>query len=251
MTKKFQSNIDRKVALITGASSGIGLEIAKLFLSEGYIVLPCARRIDLLNKLFNNDEFAFPFYIDLNKINDIPSILSKIISAHGPIDILVNNAAFLTSGKVEDISIDDWVKSYAVNITSIFVCTKILLPEMKKRNFGRIINVSSGGSVNCAPNYSPYSSSKAAINAFTKSLGNELTGSNVKVNVMSPGPCKTSMFPDNPLEPKIGAPTALMLASSDENLPNGKFFWMEKEIDIFPDLSHINWADPSSSKLID
>ena len=141
MLKKSEKNLKKKVALVTGASSGIGLEIAKFFLSKGYIVLPCARRLELLKKLFCNEEFAFPFYIDLNKIEDIPKILSKVTSIHGPIDILINNAASLISGKVEDISIDDWIKSYAVNVTSAFVLTKFVLHEMKKRNFGRIINI--------------------------------------------------------------------------------------------------------------
>ena len=93
---------------------------------------------------------------------------------------------------------------------------------------------------------SPYSSSKAAINAFTKSVANEIEGTNVKINTMSPGPCKTEMFPDNPLDPDAGIPTALMLASESEKLSNGKFFWMEKEVEVFADVSNIDWSDPNS-----
>ena len=107
--------------------------------------------------------------------------------------------------------------------------------------------MSSGGSVACGPEYSLYSSTKAALNAFTKALGRELEGSNVKANAMSPGPCKTDMFPDNPLSPDAAVPTAVYLATLKDGGPNGQFFWMEREVQIIPDFSHVNWADPNSA----
>jgi len=236
----------KKIVLLTGCSSGIGLCIAKAFAEKNYIVIACARRKNLICKEFEDFENVHPFEVDLSYTPGIKAFLDNISNKFGHIDILFNNAATLIRGKVEDISLEDWIKSYSTNVIAVFELTKGVLPEMKKRNFGRIINMSSGGSVNCSAEYSAYSSTKAAINAFTKSVANELVGTNIKINTMSPGPCKTAMFPENPLSPEAGVPTALMLSSEKEDLPSGKFFWMEQEIEIFPDVSHIDWSDPNS-----
>lgn len=236
----------RRNVLITGSSSGIGLRITKAFAKKNYRVIACSRRKDLMEKELSEFKNIHIFSLDLSNPQNIEKFISPIIKDFGSIDILVNNAAVLHSGKIENISVDDFTISFLTNVVSIFALTKFVLPKMKKNNFGRIINISSGGAINCSPEFSPYSSSKAAINAFTKSVANEIEGTNVKINSMSPGPCKTKMFPDNPLDPDAGIPTALMLASENEKLSNGKFFWMEKEVEVFADVSNIDWSDPNS-----
>lgn len=236
----------RRNVLVTGSSSGIGLRITKAFAKKNYRVIACSRRKDLMEKELSEFKNIHIFSLDLSNPQNIEKFISPIIKDFGSIDILVNNAAVLHSGKIENISVDDFTTSFLTNVVSIFALTKFVLPKMKKNNFGRIINISSGGAINCSPEFSPYSSSKAAINAFTKSVANEIEGTNVKINSMSPGPCKTKMFPDNPLDPDAGIPTALMLASENEKLSNGKFFWMEKEVEVFADVSNIDWSDPNS-----
>ena len=119
---------------------------------------------------------------------------------------------------------------------------------MKKNNYGRIINISSGGAVNCAENYFSYSASKAALNTLTKTLSKEIKKSNIKINSMSPGPCKTRMFPKNKLSTKVSLPTIKYLASLGPKGPSGKFFWFLNEIEIFPNLKHINWSKPKKLK---
>ena len=115
---------------------------------------------------------------------------------------------------------------------------------MKKQNFGRIINISSGGSVNCANSYSAYSASKAALNTIAKSLKNELNGYNIKVNTLSPGPCKTKMFPKNKLSTSLSIPTIKYLINLKKNGPSGNFYWFMKKIKIIPELK-INWGKPN------
>ena len=119
---------------------------------------------------------------------------------------------------------------------------------MKKNNYGRIINISSGGAVNCVEKYLSYSSSKAALNTLTKTLSKEIKKNNIKINSMSPGPCKTAMFPKNNLSTKLSLPTIKYLASLDSKGPTGKFFWFLNEIDVFPDLKHINFNKPKKLK---
>ena len=114
---------------------------------------------------------------------------------------------------------------------------KSILPEMKKKNYGRIINISSGGSVNCVENYLAYSASKAALNTLTKTAAKEVKNYNIKINSLSPGPCKTQMFPKNWLNPSLGLPTVEYLSSLGKNGFSGKYFSFMREIKIFPDLA--------------
>ena len=119
---------------------------------------------------------------------------------------------------------------------------------MKKNNYGRIINVSSGGAVNCAETFFSYSSSKAALNTLTKTLSKELKNYNIKINTMSPGPCKTEMFPKNKLSTKLSIPTVKYLSSLSNSGPSGEFFWFMKKISIISDLSDLSdldWSNPN------
>lgn len=235
-----------KLAIVTGASSGVGLEIASEFLESGAHVVVCARRQELLEQKFEAYDKAIIRKLDVTSEKEIAGLVYEIIRDYERIDVLVNNAAVLHSGMVEEIDVSQWRESYQVNVEAPFIFCKYVLPHMKERDYGRIINMSSGGAVNCAPEYSLYSSTKAALNAFSRSLSRELEGTNVIVNMMSPGPCRTEMFPDSPLDPKLAVPTAKMLAQLPKGGPSGEFFWFERKVDVFPDLSSINWAEPSS-----
>lgn len=241
-----EAKLKNQVAIITGASSGIGRSIAEAFLSKGAKIAVCARRIDRLKDIFGDNERVFIKEVDVSDQGQIKLFVEDVEQHYKKIDILINNAGILFSGKVEDMKPKEWQLGYRINVEAPFLFCKYVLPGMKNRNYGRIINMSSGGSVNCGPEYSMYSSTKAAINAFTKSLSKEQEGYDIKVNTMSPGPCKTEMFPDNPLPPDAAVPTAGYLATLSSDGPTGCFFWLMREVQIMPDLSHVNWADPSS-----
>lgn len=239
-------DMEGRVVLITGGSSGIGQEYALRFLDRGARVVVCARRIERLRETFHGRREVLALQVDVSEAEQVQTLVQRAEAEFGRIDVLLNNAAVLFHGQVEEMTPSEWRRAYDVNVLGVFLCCRYVLPGMRERDYGRIINMSSGGSVNCAPGYSLYSSSKAAVNAFTKSLGRELEGTNVKVNVMSPGPCRTEMFPDNPLHAGAGFFTALKLATLPADGPNGRFFWMEREVQVIPDLSHVNWTDPST-----
>jgi NAD(P)-dependent dehydrogenase (short-subunit alcohol dehydrogenase family) len=118
-----------------------------------------------------------------------------------------------------------------------------LLPAMKERGFGRIINMTSGAPLNCFPGYSAYSASKGALNAFTVTAARECSDLNIKINLMSPGPVKTKMAPNGPLDPSVCHPTVEYLLSVGENGPTGRFFWLGYEIPLFPSLDGIEWLE--------
>ncbi len=114
---------------------------------------------------------------------------------------------------------------------------------MKKKNFGRIINVTSGAPLNCFPEYGIYSASKATLNALTVTAAKECAAFNIKINLMSPGPVRTEMAPDAPMDPSVCHPTADYLLGLGEDGPTGRFFWLGYEIPLFPNLEGIHWLE--------
>ena len=239
--KKFKD----KVVVITGASSGLGLNIAQEFIKENAKVSLCARRIDRLKKNYQNKKNVFFQKVDVSNEKNIQKFISNTIKKFGKIDILINNAGTAKSSSIENIQYKDLKKTFEVNLFAPVIFLRESLKVMKKENYGRIINVSSGGSVNCAESFFLYSSSKSALNTLAKTFAKEIKKFNIKINTMSPGPCKTAMFPKNKLSTSFSMPTIKYLSSLPSNGPSGNFFWFMKKIDVIPDLSHIEWSNPN------
>lgn len=239
--KKFQN----KVIVITGASSGLGLNIAREFIKENAKVSLCARRINKLKKNFSNKKNVFFKKVDVSNEKSIKKFLNSTVKKFGKIDILINNAGMAKTSKVENIRYENLKKTFEVNVFAPVIFLRESLKIMKKKNYGRIINISSGGSVNCAESFFSYSSSKSALNTLAKTVAKEIKNYNIKINTMSPGPCRTEMFPKNKLSTSLSIPTVKYLSSIPKNGPSGKFFWFMKKIDIIPDLSHIDWSNPN------
>ncbi len=239
-----KNEFSNKIILITGGSSGLGKTYTDFFLKEGAKVVVCSRRNNFKNKFYKNNK-NFTFYkLDLSNIERIKIFTRKLSNKFKKIDVLINNAGIAFPKKIEKLEYKKLLNTFQVNFFAPAILTKEILKLMKKNNYGRIINISSGGAVNCVENYFSYSSSKAALNTLSKTLSKEIGNHDIKINSMSPGPCKTPMFPKNKLSTKLSLPTVKYLASIDSKGPNGKFFWFMNEIDIFPNLKHINWNKP-------
>ena len=232
-----------KIIVITGASSGLGLEITKHFSNFDSKIIVCSRNISKLKKIFKKKKNIFCKKVNVACPYEIKKFIDFVLKKFKKIDILINNAAITKNIEVEKLDYKSLRQIFKINLFAPFTFVKYSLPIMKKNNFGRIINISSGGSVNCAPGYAAYSASKAGLNTLTKSLFNELGKFNIKVNTMSPGSIKTKMFPRNLLSPSLCLPTLKYLCTLKKNGPSGKFFWFMKEIKIIPKLN-INWNKP-------
>ena len=177
-----------------------------------------------IKKNFKNKKNVFFQRVDISNQKSIKKFLNKTVKKFGKIDILINNAGIAYNSKIEDINLRKLKKSFEVNLFAPVVFLKETLKVMKKNNYGRIINISSGGAVNCAETFFSYSSSKAALNTLTKTLSKELKNYNIKINTMSPGPCKTEMFPKNKLSTKLSIPTVKYLTSLTNNGHQENFF---------------------------
>lgn len=235
---------NKKVILITGASSGLGKTIAKNLSLENFQIVVCARNLALLKKVYKKNKNVFFSKVDVSSEKQIKKFIKNILKKFGKIDVLVNNAGEVFNCKFESIKSKQLDKLFKTNLYAPIFFIRECLPTMKRQNFGRIINISSGGSVNCANSYSAYSASKAALNTIAKSLKNELNGYNIKVNTLSPGPCKTKMFPKNKLSTSLSIPTIKYLINLKKNGPSGNFYWFMKKIKIIPELK-INWGKPN------
>jgi NAD(P)-dependent dehydrogenase (short-subunit alcohol dehydrogenase family) len=144
---------------------------------------------------------------------------------------------------LEELTDDQIARSLQVNAVSPAKIMRRLLPVMKQQGFGRIINMTSGAPLNCFPGYGAYSASKAALNAFTVTAAREYADCNIKINLMSPGPVRSRMAPDGPLDASVCHPTVEHLLSLDKDGPTGRFFWLGYEIPLFPDLDGIQWLE--------
>ena len=173
------------IVVVTGGTSGIGLAIVRGFSLKGAVVYALARHeVELPEGV----EFV---PCDVTDEASAASAVSGILSREGRIDVLVNNAGFGISGAVEFTELADAKKQLEVNFFGMVNMTKAVLPSMRENGGGRIINVSSVAAVTPIPYQTYYSASKAAINAYTMALQNEVRGHNIKVSALMPGDVKT------------------------------------------------------------
>ncbi|MFD2581172.1 oxidoreductase [Pedobacter vanadiisoli] len=175
----------KKVILITGASSGMGKETAKTLIQQGHIVYTVARRIEQMQDLKTLG--GHPIQMDVTKERDIDNVVNTIISEHGKIDVLWNNAGFGLYGSVEDIPLDEARKQMEVNVFGMAAMTQKVVPYMRKANAGTIINTSSMGGKMYFPMGAWYHASKHAVEGLSDCLRLELKPFNIKVVVLEPG----------------------------------------------------------------
>ena len=227
--------------MITGISSGVGESLTKFFLNQNYKVIGMARRIEMVKKKFSNHPNLFFYRTDFSKVNDLKKNLQKIKKEFDYIPFIINNAANLNKCELDNISINKIQDSLQVNLFSVFLIMKKFIPLMEKNKFGRVINVTSGAPFNCFPDFLAYSISKSALNTLTITFAKKLKSSEVKINLMSPGPVKSEMNKNSEIKPDICHRLVCHLLNINNNCPTGKFFWIDRELPIFPDHNGVNW----------
>ena len=199
-----------KVAIITGGTRGIGLEIARLFVENNAKVIifgskkeSVDKAIDILDK---ENKKIDGYYPDLNNYEMIDSVVKEIYQKYGHLDILINNAGMSANKKIEDTTYEEFSKIMDLNVNAIFSLTKAVVPYMRENGGGVIINTSSMVSIYGQPSGVGYPASKFAVNGLTKSLARELAPSNIRVNAVAPGITNTDMvasLPKEMIEPLI------------------------------------------------
>ena len=233
----------QKVAVVTGANRGLGFEASRQLAKKGYQVVLTSRdeakgkaaaeklQAEGLNVIFHP--------LDVTNDESSQELANFIREQFGKLDVLVNNAAIYidsqTSGNsVFDAKIDALRQTMETNVYGVLRVTQALIELMKKQNYGRIVNVSSGAGqlTDMGSGYPAYRISKTALNALTRIFSNELQGKNILVNSVCPGWVKTDMGgPNAPRTPEQGVDTIVWLATLPDEGATGGFFRDRQPID--------------------
>ena len=191
--------LDGMVAVVTGAGRGIGQAIALAFAREGARLALAARTAaeleDTARQVRDLGASALVIPTDVTDQGQVDHMAAQVIDRYSAIDILVNNAGVAGPiGPLQDNDPAYWVRTIQVNLIGTYLCCRAVLPAMLKRNRGKIINMSGGGSLNGAADMSAYGSTKAAVVRLTECLAIELAQTNVCVNAIAPGTIRTRML---------------------------------------------------------
>ena len=194
-----------QTAIVTGAATGIGEAIARRLAAAGATIavadLDAAGARAVADALGNG---SFPVEIDISRSDSVGRAVAEVLARTGRIDILVNNAGI--AGKAAPLwqqTDEDWQQIIAVNLTGVFNCCRAVIQHMRERKYGRIVNIASIAGKEGNPNMTGYSSTKAAVIGFTKSLGKEVATEGICVNAVAPAVVRTRIL-DQLTDAQIG-----------------------------------------------
>jgi NADP-dependent 3-hydroxy acid dehydrogenase YdfG len=201
-------NIEGKVVVITGASSGLGEATARMLSAEGAIVVLGARRADriqaLVAELTKNGGKALALTTDVTHAAQVKKLVDIAVEKYSRVDVIINNAGLMPHSPLERLKIDDWNQMIDVNIKGVLYGIAAVLPHMKEQKSGQIINVSSVAGHKVNPGGAVYSATKYAVRAISEGLRQEVKPYNIRTTVISPGAVATEL-PNSATEPDVAA----------------------------------------------
>lgn len=178
-----------KIALVTGASSGIGAMIARELEKTGFIVYAAARRVEKMNEL--KSDRIIPIYLDVTNEESMTQCVDTILKESGRIDVLVNNAGYGSYGAIEDVPMEEARRQFDVNLFGMARLIQLVTPSMRENHYGKIVNISSMGGKIWTKFGGWYHATKFAVEGFSDCLRMELAPFGIDVVVVEPGGIKT------------------------------------------------------------
>uniref|UniRef100_I2Q4D9 Short-chain alcohol dehydrogenase n=1 Tax=Desulfovibrio sp. U5L TaxID=596152 RepID=I2Q4D9_9BACT len=208
MQKAMQNNIQGKIIVITGASSGLGASTARLLSSQGATVVLGARRMDrlqaLTSELTNAGGKALAKATDVTDCEQVKNLVDVAVQSYGRIDVMLNNAGLMPHSPLERLKISEWNEMIDVNIKGVLYGIAAALPHMQRQKSGHIINVSSVAGHKVHAGGAVYSATKYAVRALSEGLRQEVKPYNIRTTIISPGAVATEL-PSRITEPDVAA----------------------------------------------
>jgi len=191
------NNIEGKIVVITGASSGLGEAAAKHLSEQGAIVVLGARRVDrirsLANELIKKGGKALALATDVTKYEQVKALVDAAVKTYGRIDVIINNAGLMPHSPLERLKIDEWNQMIDVNIKGVLYGIAAALPYMQQQKSGHVINVSFVAGHKIGPNGVVYSATKHAVRVISEGLRQEVKPYNIRTTIISPGAVATEL----------------------------------------------------------
>jgi NAD(P)-dependent dehydrogenase (short-subunit alcohol dehydrogenase family) len=188
------SRLKDKIAIVTGAGSGIGRACALALIREGAQVVLVGRRKDRVEEAAREaDGSALAVAADVSKQAEIERVIERTVSAFGAVNVLVNNAGVLHPGTAEQITEEQWDETFNINVRALWLLSRAVLPQMRKAGGGSIINMASVLGINGARNRAAYSASKGAVILLTKCMAIDPGHENIRVNAICPSFVETEL----------------------------------------------------------
>lgn len=193
--------LENKNVLVTGGSRGIGKACVELFLKSGANVAftfhSAKEEAEKVVSDYNGSSKLKYYKVDLSDTNEIEKVIGSVLNDFGQIDVIVNNAGIWKEAAIDQMTLEEWNEMMNINLTSTFLVTKLVVPGMKKNNYGRIINIASTAGQRGEAFHSHYAASKGGMISLTKSLASELGKFRITVNCVAPGWVMTDMTTDS------------------------------------------------------
>jgi NADP-dependent 3-hydroxy acid dehydrogenase YdfG len=243
------SNIEGKVVVITGASSGLGAATARRLARDGARLVLGARRLDRLESLAAELSLGKDAAVqtDVTRYADVQRLVERAVKLHGRIDVIINNAGLMPHSPLERGKVEDWDRMIDVNLKGVLYGIGAALPYMKAQRSGHIINVSSVAGHKVRPGSAVYAATKTAVRVISEGLRQEVKPYNIRTTIISPGAVATEL-PDSITEPDIaeGVRKFYAIAIPAESFANMVAFAMSQPEDV--DVNEILFR-PTSQEL--
>lgn len=209
-----------RVAIVTGASSGIGKATARAFDQAGYTVIAAGRDADRLEKAISGLADTHGFLGDLSEPDTCRSLIAKAEEEFGGLDVLVNNAGIIFRATADETTDEQWRKTMSVNTDAVFYLSRAAIPALRRRGGGSIVNIASDWGIRGGRNAAAYCASKGAVVMLTKAMALDHAREGIRVNAICPGDVNTPMLTYEALQ--RGEDPAKAMAENAADSPNGR-----------------------------